>query len=314
VDVGTADAETIAFALAPRINAAGRVGEATLASRLLLTDDPAEAAALAAELEAANRTRRDLTREVVEAARAAAAADGGPAVTVRGPWPIGIVGLVAARLAEEYNRPAVVGAEVGGTIRASLRGDGRLDLGAALEQLGDLFVRHGGHAGAAGFELDEARWPAFRERFHALAAAAGPTDPRPRLPIDLALAARDVDYALHRDLARLAPTGPGNPDPVVAVLGAIVTRVRVTQGGHTQLVVRRDRDVLDAIAFDRPDLAESIREGDRLDIAARLSSRVFAGLETLQLEVRDVAPAGHHGWLAELAGLGPIGSPGVAAR
>ena len=319
---GTADLETVGFVIAPRLNAAGRVGEALDAARLLLAETQDEAAALAAALEAANATRRDLMRAAIAEARAAlglpdpgavpgqealfpeARPDAGPvtvgsgpddaALLLHGPWPVGIVGLVAGRLADESGRPAVVGTRIGDVIRASCRSDGRVDLAEMLAACGDLFVRFGGHAAAAGFELPVDRWPVFTERFLGLAAAAGPVDPRTPLAVDLALPAGYVDYALYRDLARLAPCGPGNPEPLVAVLGLTVGRVRAASGGHTQLVLRRDRDVIDGIAFGRADLAVGLAEGDRVDVVARLASRVFGGLETLQLEVRDVAPSGAH--------------------
>jgi len=313
-----ADLETIAFAIAPRLNAAGRVGEALEAARLLLTDDPVEAAALADGLEAANKTRRDLMRQAVDEARAVVAADdgttgggplaGGAATVVRGDWPVGIVGLVASRLAEDLGRPAVVGANLGTVVRASCRSDGSLDLGAALEACADLFTRFGGHAGAAGFELPVERWEEFRTRFAILAGAVPRPDPRPTLRIDVALAAMDVDYALHRDLGRLAPCGPGNPDPLVAILGLTVTRIRAATGGHAQLTLRRRLDVLDGIAFDRGDLVDSVREGDRVDVVGRLVSRRFGGYESLQVEIRDVAESGVH---AEAAAI--LGSPGGTA-
>ncbi len=300
------DLETVAFALAPRLNAAGRVGEALEAARLLLAEDPAEAGARADALEAANLVRRDLMKVAVGEAREAVAGEPADAAAVlRGPWSVGIVGLVAGRLAEERGRPAVVGADLGDVVRASCRSDGSLDLGAALESCADLFIRHGGHAGAAGFEIPTERWEAFRERFLILAAASAPADPRVRVSIDLALPAHDVDYGLYRDLARLAPCGPGNPDPLVAVLGMVVTRVRAATGGHSQLTLRRDRDVLDGIAFGRSDIAETVREGDRLDVVARLTSRTFGGFESLQLDIRDVATSGSHpeaGRILALAG------------
>ncbi len=185
------DLETVSFALAPRLNAAGRVGEAIEAARLLLADDPGEAAVHADALEAANLARRDLLKTALTEARVAvgeAPADG--AVVIRGPWGVGIVGLVAARLAEERGVPAVVGADVGDVVRASCRSDGSMDLAAALEGCADLFIRHGGHAGAAGFELPAEQWDAFRGRFLAIAATTAPADPRVVVAIDLALPAR----------------------------------------------------------------------------------------------------------------------------
>ena len=289
------DLETVSFAIAPRLNAAGRVGEALEAARLLLAEDPEEAAVHADALETANLTRRDLMKAAVAEARAVVGdASTDAATVIRGPWGVGIVGLVAARLAEDHGRPAVVGADLGDVVRASCRSDGSLDLGATLERCADLFIRSGGHAGAAGFELAADRWDEFRERFLRLAAETAPADPRVSIPIDLALPAGEVDYDLYRELSGLAPCGPGNRDPSVAVLGLTVTRVRAATGGHTQLTLRRERDVLDGIAFGRPDIAEVVREGDRLDVVARLTSRRFGGYESLQLEIRDVATSGSH--------------------
>lgn len=313
------DLETVGFHLAPRLNAAGRMGEAMDAARLLLADDPAEAAALAATLDDHNQARRDLMRASLAEARALlglpeaapAVPDGlPPALLVRGEWPVGIVGLVAGRLADETGRPAIVATRIGDTLRASCRSDGRLDLAGALAGCADLLIRHGGHRAAAGFELPADRWDEFGSRFGALAAAAAPEDPRPPLAVDLALPARLVDYGLHTELARLAPFGPGHAVPALAVLGLTVGRVRAVSGGHTQLVLRRERDVLDGIAFGRPDLATTVREGDRVDVVARLASRRFGGLETLQLEVLDAAVSGSHPRAAAV--LARLGTPAPA--
>ncbi len=312
VDPKAMDLDTVAFALAPRLNAAGRVGEALEAARLLLAEDPLEASAHADALETANKTRRDLMTSAVAEARALVEGEPDrPATIVHGPWPVGIVGLVAARLAEDRSRPAIVGADLGDTIRASCRSDGSVDLGAALESCADLFTRYGGHAGAAGFELPAERWPAFIERFEAIAVAAVPSDPRAILAIDLALPALDVDYGLFRELAALAPYGPGNPQPLVAVLGLTVTRVRQAGTDHTSLTLRRDRDVLDGIAFGRLDIAALVHEGDVIDVVARLASRTFGGFESLQLEIRDAALSGAHPEAAALlaaAGSGLVGA------
>lgn len=305
------DLETISFALAPRLNAAGRMGEALQAAQLLLAEDPVEAGLLADALETANLARRDLTKTVISEARERLSGITGAASVVHGPWPVGIVGLVAARLVEDRGRPAVVGADLGSVVRASCRSDGSLDLGATLEQCRDLFIRYGGHAGAAGFEIATELWTAFEERFLAIAAESAPRDPRASVAIDLALPAFDVDYALFRELTGLAPCGPGNPDPLVAVLGLTVTRVREASGGHCQLTLRRERDVLDGIAFGRPDIAQVVNEGDRLDVVARLTSRVFGGFESLQLDIRDVATSGSHAEAAII--LDAVGAHPVAS-
>ncbi len=294
-DVAAAEVtlETVGFALAPRLNAAGRVGDAEEAAALLLTDDPVAAGVHAAALDAANLVRRDVSRASVEEARAVLEADGGAngqAILLRGAWPVGIIGLVAGRLAEDAGLPAVVATQVGEHLRASCRAPAGYDLAAALQDCSDLLLRHGGHRGAAGFEMEARNWDALVDRLRGLLAAARLPDVRPQLTLDLALPARSVDYALLRDLAALGPTGPGNPDPVVGVHGLTVTRIRAAAGGHAQLTLRREIDVLDAIAFGRGDLVGTVREGDRVDVAARLMSRRFGGFESLQLGVIDVAP------------------------
>ncbi len=290
---GAATLETVAFAIAPRLNAAGRMGDAADAAALLLAGTPGEAADAAAALETANTTRRDVTRVALDQARAVLADEAAdlPATIVRGPWPVGIVGLVAARLSDERGRPAVVAAQLGESLRASCRAPDGYDLAGILADCGDLLVRHGGHRGAAGLEVSSDLWEEFRSRFLALVATAGPHDPRPEIRLDLALPARAADYRLLEHLAALAPTGPGNQEPLVGVHGLTVTRIRAAAGGHAQLTLRRDIDVVDAIAFDRGDLVEVLREGDRVDVAGRLATRRFGGIESLQLVVVDVAPA-----------------------
>jgi single-stranded-DNA-specific exonuclease len=293
------DLETIGYALAPRLNAGGRVGDATTAVRLLLASTIAEAEPLAAELEMANRTRRELTTTVL--AEATAAADLEPdaaAIVVAGDWPVGIIGLVAGRLAESRGRPVVAFATGAEPWRGSARSPGGFDLALAFETCAFAFERHGGHPGAAGCTMPSDRYEAFRERFLALAAEGTTRDVAPSLSLDVVVPAIEVDYRLHRDLQALEPTGSGNPRPLVGVSGLIVARARATNGGHAQVTLRRGREVIDAVAFGRPDLA-SLSEGETVDFVARLASRTFGGYETLQLEIVDAAPGGH---LAALAG------------
>ena len=165
---------------------------------------------------------------------------------------------------------------------------------------GDLFIRYGGHAGAAGFEIAAERWAEFVERFGARADAA---PPRPATVLRSTSPCRPSTSTTPSPRSR-APRacGPGNPEPLVAVLGLTVTRVRAPTGGHSQLTLKRRLDVLDGIAFGRSDIAEVVREGDRLDVVARLTSRRFGGYESLQLDIRDVALSGAHPEAAALLG------------
>ena len=313
------DLDDIGFAIAPRLNAAGRVGEAARAARLILTTDAAEAAELAAEIEAANLDRRDITRTAVaearrelglepgkETVRGTGGTDGAEAglpaaLLIRGEWPVGIIGLVAGRLAEDLGRPAVVATTLdveAGTLRASCRNGGAINLAEALIACADLLIRHGGHRAAAGFDIEADRWPEFAACFLEIAAAGERPAGPPQLTVELVLPADSVDFALVREMALLAPTGTGNPVPTLAITGLTVSRVRAANGGHTQLVLRRSRDVVDAVAFRRPDLAAMLHEGDRIDVAARASSRLFGGFESMQLEIVDVAAEGSQPALA----------------
>jgi single-stranded-DNA-specific exonuclease len=296
------DVETLGFVIAPRLNAAGRLGDATVAARLLLTDDPDEAARLAEQLEATNLERRALLDAALADARAAVMPDGAvpsePVITVAGPWSPGIVGLVAGKLAEQLGRPAIVASNEADPWRVSARSSSRFDLARALEACADLLERHGGHRDAAGCTIAASAWEAFGERLRGLAAGIPAPDPTPTLTVDLAVAAADVDYRLFRELAVLEPTGPGNPEALIAVSGLEVVRSRLTNGDHTQLTVRKGLEVLDVIAFGRPELAADVAAGDRIDAVVRVVSRVFGGFESLQLELRDAAGTGEAPWIA----------------
>ena len=304
VDIGAMSTEDISFGLAPRINAMGRVGDPTVAAQLLLAADTDTAETLADELEAANRQRRELTASAMAEARTTlAAAPTSVFSVIVGDWPVGVIGLVAGRLAEETGRPALVLSSSVEPWRGSARSAGGVDLAAAFAACSDLFERFGGHPAAAGCHLEAANLDALRDRLQAFAEAQPPTDPRPSLSIDLVQSADAAEYVLLRELAPLE--GAGDARPLVGIAGLAVTRVRAANGGHTQLTLRRGVETIDGIAFGRADLAEQLTEGSEIDVVARLASNTFGGWERLQLEIRDVAPAG---WLR------PLRSPGAGAR
>jgi single-stranded-DNA-specific exonuclease len=286
--------DDVAFRLAPRINAMGRVGDPSVAAALLATADRDEAERLADTLEGANTLRREWMHAALAEARAAvgigSAADE-PFVVVAGDWPVGIVGLVAGRLAEELGRPALVISTQVEPWRGSARSAGGFDLARAFDACSDLFERHGGHPAAAGCHIHRDRLEALRMRLVGLASGHPSRDRRPSLTLDLVQSGTAADHVLLRELAPLADAA--EPPPLVGFAGLVVSRSRLASGGHTQITLRKGPDVVDGIGFGRADLAEQLVEGQVVDVAAHLGSRTFAGLETLQLEVRDVAPAGH---------------------
>ncbi len=309
LDTDDLSTEDISFGLAPRLNAMGRIGDPGVAAALLLARDDVEAAGLAAQLEAANVQRRDLTSAAMADARGRLA----PAVddafiVLEGDWPVGVIGLVAGRLAEETGHPVLALSTAVTPWRGSARSAGGVDVAAAFQACRDLLERHGGHPAAAGCHVDAERVPELRARLADFAAAQPFSDRRPTLAIDLVQSAVAADYVLLRELAPLEDAAEA--PPLVGVAGLVVVRARVASGGHTQLTLRRGREVVDGICFGRADLAEQLTEGLEIDVVARLTSRTFAGLETLQLEVRDVAAAGT---LGRLRAVAAAGSPVVIA-
>ncbi|HEU5319512.1 MAG TPA: DHHA1 domain-containing protein, partial [Methylomirabilota bacterium] len=248
-DAPEADARAVAFRLAPRLNAAGRVGDPAVALALRLAAAGAEAARLAARLDDMNRERQGLEAEALEAARLEAATQAAsPAVVVAGAgWHKGVVGIVAARLAEEGGRPAAVialddpaGDDGVARGRGSIRSGGAADVCAALARCADLLEAWGGHAHAAGFTVRADRVGAFRARFTEAVAAQTGGAPGPRVVLDAAVGLAELDSAFWRDVARLPPYGPANAEPLFAA-DLVVREQRPVGGGrHLRLELAGD--------------------------------------------------------------------------
>jgi single-stranded-DNA-specific exonuclease len=264
---------------------------------------------LAAQIEAANEVRRDWTSATMAEAREAMASQPeSPFLVLAGDWPVGVIGLVAGRLAEETGRPTLILSRAVSPWRGSARSAGGFDLAAAFDACEDLFERHGGHPGAAGCHVASERVAELRMRLDALVTESRGKPLEPELRIDLVQSADAADYVLLHELEPLESAV--EVPPLVGIVGLVVMRARTAKGGHLQLTLRRGREVVDGISFGRAELAEQLTEGLEIDVVARLMRRTFAGLETLQLEVRDVA---HAGWLAELRARAQR-TPAVAAR
>jgi single-stranded-DNA-specific exonuclease len=297
VDLADADVEMCGWALGPRLNAAGRMEHARLALELLLTHDPAEAAALAARLEALNVQRRVDTTRACELALSLLSDEdrAGPLLLVASSEiSAGIVGLVAARLVEQCYRPAIV-AELrdgvaGPEARASCRSIPDFDITALLRRNAQLFTRYGGHRAAAGFSLDPARLPEARAAL--LADAAQQLDTSALLPtidIDAELPLRDVDGELLRWLQRVGPHGEGNHAPVFLARGVRVLESRLlgADQSHLQFKLKEGPVTWRAIAFRSAERA--VPDGAPADLVYTFRRDALRG--TLQLEVLDLRPS-----------------------
>jgi single-stranded-DNA-specific exonuclease len=300
---GHPTATTCGFGLGPRINAGGRISEADLGLRLLLTEDPLEARALAERLDAVNRQRQTVEAGVLDAAMLQAETQmsaGLPVLLVCGAtWHPGVVGIVAGRLREKFNRPACVGGTAEGVIKGSGRSVPGIDLGAAIiaaRQAG-LLATGGGHAMAAGFSLPPAGQGAFHDFLSARLAAVLDLPPRPHLDVEAVVAASGANLELARGLGRLAPFGNGNDEPTLVLPNVRVTRVdRLGNDGNTlRAFVESGGAQVKALLFRAGEgpVAQALadRAGGLLHLAGHLRAEAWNGRESASFIVQDAALA-----------------------
>lgn len=294
----TIEAGQVGFILAPRINAAGRMGDAGRALRLLLTDDLEEAEALARELDEANRLRREEERTTLDQALGLLSGNFNPdrdfGVVLAGEgWHPGVIGIVASRIVERIFRPVVLVALNGERGRGSARSVAGVHLFRALEGCQDHLLRFGGHAQAAGLDLSRDSLEAFRAAFDSgVKKQLGGNAPRPTIRGDLAIPLADAGADLHELLNYVGPFGMGNPRPVFWALGLEVAGpLRVVGDGHLKLRLRDGGAALDAIGFGLAErLASSLSNGP-VDAIFQLGENEYRGVRTIQAKLLDLRPS-----------------------
>lgn len=294
---GPIRAQDVGFKIGPRLNASGRMGDAALAVQLLTSDSYAEALALGERIDRMNQDRQETERAIVERCRERLAADPSllaePVIVLWDEsWHPGVIGIVAAKLCEEYSRPVVLAAIRGERARGSCRsvpGAPILDLLRACE---DLCASLGGHTFAAGFEIETEKLGAFRERLLARAREAmGREAGRARLAIDLETPLGSLTHDLVSDLERLHPHGEGNPVPVFAVRGARVVgepRAVGRGGAHLSFILRQGDHSVRAIAFRMGPEIESLREGRPVSVAFTPFRSKWRDSDALEIDVKDI--------------------------
>ena len=288
----------IGFVLAPRINAAGRMGAADKAAELLLCSDPAEAERMARELCALNRERQNVEQTIYSQAEEMIARlpdrDRSALVLESSRWHQGVVGIVASRLSEKYSRPSFMIHLNGATGKGSCRSWGGFNLFAALESCKDLLLGFGGHELAAGFTIKEENIPAFRARMNEYARSfRGGAAPVSVLDVDVVITHPSaVTLEELEALSALEPYGSGNARPVFCLLGATLLRTQnVGQNRHLKLRLGKGSAQFDGIFFSTVAEDCGCKAGDRVDAAFYLQVNEFRGSRTLQLQMVDLRPS-----------------------
>jgi single-stranded-DNA-specific exonuclease len=297
VDAATVDAGAIGFRLAPRLNAAGRLGRPEAALELLLAEAREPAARLAEQLEELNRDRQTVEERILREAVETIESWPEPqrrrrAYVVAGAdWHEGVIGIVASRLVERYARPVVLIAGTDGDWKGSGRSIAGFDLHDGLRRCAGQLERWGGHAAAAGLSIKPERVAEFAEAFAAIGDAhLEEDDLRPPMPVDAFVHGSDLTLELCNELARLAPFGLGNPGVTLLLPGCELAELTaVGEGKHLKFRVRADgRDSGSAIAFRLGRRLDSLRRPGHYDVAFRLEANQWNGTVAPQLNVRQV--------------------------
>lgn len=290
------NASSIGFTLGPRLNAAGRLETAEKALRLLLSNNPAETGLIAQELEATNHQRQVITEQTQKQAEEIALAKDPDALLLfaaHSDFNPGVVGLAASRLTELYHRPAIVASQGDEYTRASCRSIPELHITAVLDECKDLLEHHGGHASAAGFTVANRNLPELVDRLHKIVLERlDGQDIRPKLAADVEIPLVDLKPGILDELKQLEPTGQGNPRAVFVSRNLRITRYRTVgrEDAHLKLTVTDGKITYDAIAFRQGQ--RIIDLPDRIDVMYIFEANEFNGQTTMQLNVRDLKPAG----------------------
>lgn len=294
VELGMLDTYHFGYVLGPRLNAAGRLDSAMDALRLLVTQSPNQAAELAHRLDQLNIERQRLTQQYIELAEQQFSAQANNSlIFVDGnEWPEGIVGLIAGKMAEKYNRPVIIGSVGEQMITASARSPKGFNLAAALEQVANLLHKYGGHAQAAGLTFAKQYKDELVGTLNRLAGEAFSDRDSfvPDLDIDYIIEPEDIQVAVVQQLMELGPFGLGNPAPIGAALQAdLLAKQQIgLQGKHLKVSIRLHNQTIEAVHFGHGSMWDGIDVGATVDIAGELDVNEWRGNKRLQLKVKDV--------------------------
>ena len=292
---GEISSETLSFSLIPRLNAAGRLGDAALSLDLLTAASDEHAMRIAEKLDEQNFIRRQLTEEAFDQAhdQLRFGADSVPPIIVVEDtrWTPGILGLVAGRLSEQFHRPAVAVSTTEGESRGSARSIAEFNIVAALDECGDILHRFGGHPRAAGFSLPSSQLPDLKAKLEAVAdRQLGSKRLAPYLDIDAEVPPSLLLGENRRFIESLEPFGAGNPTPLFVTRDLKVADARRVgdSGDHLKMSISHRGTGWDAIAFRQGDA--SVQAGDTVDMAYSVEMNEWRGRKSAQMKVVDIRP------------------------
>jgi single-stranded-DNA-specific exonuclease len=283
---------SISFRIAPRINAAGRVGEADAALELMLSEDTASADVIAKELDRANSKRQKLEERVVKDVekriRENEAFDNQAGLVLHSRnWHIGVLGIVASKISRKHKKPTVIITAEGEPARGSARSANDIDLGVALEKCSDLLIRFGGHRMAAGLSINFDDIDEFARRFDEACRELTPETP-PGINIDAIVAPDDITMDLVNELSSCQPFGSGNPEPVFAMEGMDIVDRRIVGDNHLKLKLGFGNQCFNAIAFGLGDAVP--KDATKVSIVFVPEINTWNGTSSVQLRIKDITP------------------------
>jgi single-stranded-DNA-specific exonuclease len=297
VDYGNLGTKEVNFALAPRINAAGRLDDPKLALELLLTDSECKAKYLSQKLSKINKYRREIGDNILREARKFASMqvkeeDNKVLVLESENWNQGVIGIIASRLVDEFNRPAIVISKKDGIAKGSGRSIEGFHLYKVLESCQDILINFGGHELAAGITIKSNKIPEFKSKINEISQNfIKEDDLNPELKIDAQISLSDINFGLVKDISILEPFGIGNPQPVFCSYKNVISDWRLVGGKreHLKIKIKEENRTLEGIGFKLSKIGKQIfSENKVVDLAFNIELNKWNGTENLQLNVKDI--------------------------
>lgn len=288
------DSNSISFGIAPRINACGRMGKAEEALELLLSKNFNQVTELTKQLNEHNRLRQETEKSIFENAIKKIEEehlDEGNSIIVGGEnWHHGVIGIVSSKITEMYFKPSILlSFEEDGIGKGSGRSIPGFDLHDALTQCSDTLEKFGGHSMAVGITVRKEQFLAFREKFEQIASQAHIDEIMPVIQVDSKIDVKDINKEMVESLKQLEPFGEGNRMPVFVFKNLKIDSIRaLSEGKHLKLTLKDNNTIISAIGFNLGHLTEEYRIGDKIDVVGVLEINSFNGVDSLQINMKDV--------------------------